>query len=67
MNISYLGKNIEGTILVAWDIAYSENGWVLVEANDNGAWRIMQSNSKVGLKAMLYSYMDMFLSIKANS
>lgn len=65
--IKELALNIEGTILVAWDIAYSENGWVLVEANDNGAWRIMQSNSKVGLKAMLYSYMDMFLSIKANS
>lgn len=65
--INDLAFNINGTTLVAWDIAYSENGWTLVEANDNGAWRVMQSNNKVGLKAILYSYMDMFLSIKVKS
>lgn len=56
--INEMATNIEGTTLISWDIAYSDKGWVMVEANDNGAWGILQSNMKIGLKPILFSYMD---------
>lgn len=59
-----MAMNIRGTTLVSWDIAYSDKGWVMIEANDNGGWRIMQSNKMVGKKAELYSYMDEYFKLK---
>lgn len=56
--INEIATNIEGTTLISWDIAYSDKGWVMVEANDNGDWSILQSNMKLGLKPILFSYMD---------
>lgn len=44
--------------LVSWDLCYSDKGWMMVEANDNGDWSIIQSNKKIGLKPLLYSLMD---------
>jgi hypothetical protein len=45
-------------IIVSWDLCYSNKGWMLIEANDNGDWSIIQSNKKIGLKPYLYSLMD---------
>lgn len=59
-----MAMNIRGTTLVSWDIAYSDKGWVMIEANDNGGWRIMQSNKMVGKKAELYSYMDEYFKMQ---
>ena len=59
--IRRMATKVKGTTLIAWDIAYSKNGWVMVEANDNGAWRVIQSNSSEGKKSLLYSYMDKYL------
>lgn len=47
----------EATI-VSWDLCYSNKGWMMVEANDNGDWSIIQSNKRTGLKPLLYSLMD---------
>ncbi len=58
--ISEMATNIAGTTLIAWDIAYSKDGWVMVEANENGGWRIIQSNKKIGYKNLLFSYMDQY-------
>ena len=44
--------------MVSWDLCYSNKGWMMVEANDNGDWSIIQSNKKIGLKPLLYSLMD---------
>lgn len=59
-----MAMNIKGTTLVSWDIAYSDKGWVMVEANDNGDWSIIQSNQKIGKKAELFSYMDEYFKLK---
>lgn len=59
--IQELATYIKGTTLVSWDIALSNKGWVLVEANDNGAWRIIQANQSIGKKKELYHYMDKYL------
>ena len=52
------------TTLIAWDIAYSENGWCMVEANDNGDWSIIQSNLERGKKEELYKLMDEYFEKK---
>lgn len=64
--IRQMATKVRGTTLIAWDIAYSKNGWVMVEANDNGAWQIMQSNGDKGKKDLLYSYMDKYFQNPAN-
>lgn len=56
--VTKLATHLQGTTLISWDIALSNNGWVLIEANDNGAWRIIQANKQIGKKKELYSYMD---------
>lgn len=56
--IEEMATTIKGTTLIAWDIAYSVKGWLMVEANDNGDWGIIQSNKMEGKKAELYACMD---------
>lgn len=55
----------KGTTLISWDIAYSDKGWCMVEANDNGAWRIIQSNLCIGKKVELYELMDKYFIKKS--
>lgn len=56
--IKKMATYIEGSTLIAWDIAYSKNGWVMVEANENGDWSIIQSNKKKGMKCILFNLMN---------
>ncbi len=58
--INKMARKCEGATLIAWDIAYSDNGWVMVEANDNGAWIIIQSNLQTGVRSRLFKLMDKF-------
>lgn len=62
--IRSMATHHKGATLVAWDIAYSKKGWVMVEGNDNGAWCIMQSNLQKGLKPELYALMDKYFAFK---
>lgn len=64
--IEQMATHIKGTTLIAWDIAYSKKGWVMVEANENGDWSIIQSNKKIGKKNILFELMnDYFKTNKA--
>lgn len=58
--VNDMALNQEGATLISWDIAYSDKGWLMVEANDNGDWSIIQSNRKEGKKELLYSLMDRY-------
>ena len=60
--IQAMSTHRDGTTLIAWDIAYSNNGWCMVEANDNGDWGILQSNLQKGKKEALYRLMDKFFN-----
>ncbi len=62
--IKQMATHRKGTTLIAWDIAYTKDGWVMVEGNDNGAWCIMQSNLQKGLKPELYALMDRYFEHK---
>ena len=57
--IHKMATNVKGTTLISWDIAYSKKGWCMVEANDNGDWKIAQFG-EIGKKEELYSYMDRY-------
>ena len=60
--INDMALNQEGATLISWDIAYSCKGWLMVEANDNGDWSIIQSNMREGKKKLLYSLMDKYFN-----
>ena len=47
-----------GSTLIAWDIAHSKHGWLMVEGNAVGSWDVLQSNRQIGLKPRLFSLMD---------
>lgn len=56
-------KTRPGATLISWDLASyisPEGGvkWCLVEANENGAFQIIQSNQAIGLKQKLYNLMS---------
>ena len=59
-----MARVVKGATLVSWDIAYSNKGWLMVEANDNGDWSILQSNHKKGKKSELYYLMDGYFNNK---
>lgn len=59
-----MATHVEGATLVSWDIAYSRKGWLMVEANDNGDWTVLQGNKKEGKKAELYALMDQYFKNK---
>lgn len=61
-----MATTMNGTTLIAWDIAYSKKGWCMIEANENGDWSILQSNKNIGLKNTLFSYMDAYFKYKNN-
>lgn len=54
----------EGSVLIAWDIAYSDKGWLMVEGNAVGSWDLLQSNKQIGKKAELFSYMDEYFKVR---
>lgn len=56
--IRNIALSLPEATMVSWDLCYSNKGWMMVEANDNGDWSIIQSNKQVGLKPLLYSLMD---------
>jgi len=62
-----MAVNVEGATLISWDIAYSDKGWLMIEANDNGDWSIIQSNKKIGKKSELYSYMDEYFKLTSKN
>lgn len=62
--IKRMSRLIKGTTLISWDIAFSDKGWLMVEANDNGDWSIIQSNLEKGMKAKLYELMDRYFANK---
>lgn len=62
--VKQMAMIIKDSTLIAWDIAYSTNGWVMVEANENGDWSIIQSNKKKGMKNELFMLMDNYFKQK---
>ena len=56
--IRQIATHQKGTTLIAWDIAYSDKGWLMVEGNAVGSWDVLQSNRQMGKKEELFRLMD---------
>lgn len=41
--VKEMAKVLKGATLISWDLAYSKNGWCMVEANDVGEPNLIQS------------------------
>ena len=65
--IKQLALKLKGSTLIAWDIAYSVNGWLMVEGNAVGSWDVLQSNRQIGLKPYLFSLMDEYFKTRENN
>ena len=61
--VKSIAKHKEGSNLIAWDLAYSTKGWIMVEGNAVGSWDVLQSNLQRGLKPMLYSRIDNYFKL----
>lgn len=65
--VKSIAKHKEGSNLIAWDLAYSTKGWIMVEGNAVGSWDVLQSNLQRGLKPMLISRIDNFFNLNKGS
>ena len=61
--VRQMALKMEGSTLIAWDIAYSERGWLMVEGNAVGSWDVLQSNLQIGLKPRLFMLMDKYFEL----
>lgn len=62
--VKSIAKHKEGSNLIAWDLAYSTKGWIMVEGNAVGSWDVLQSNLQKGLKPMLFSRIESYFKLK---
>lgn len=53
---------VKDATVISWDLAYSINGWVIVEGNDVGDPRLIQAPYQVGFKNRLVDLIDRFMS-----
>lgn len=61
--VTEMAKTIDGATVISWDLAYSNKGWCMVEANDVGEPNLIQGNG-VYNKKLLYSFIDQYLEVK---
>ena len=63
--IHSIAKYRQDTILIAWDLAHTNQGWILIEGNAVGSWDLLQANKPLGYKEELFFLMDSYF--KQNS
>ena len=59
--VKVMAKTVEGATMIAWDLAYSSKGWLVIEGNDVGEAYLLQAQYQVGLKHQITSLIDKFL------
>lgn len=57
---------IDGATIISWDFAFSNKGWVLLEANDVGGPDLIQDYED-GNKYILHSLIDKYFEYKTNN
>ena len=49
-----------GATVIAWDLAYSKKGWLVIEGNDVGEPYLLQAPLQVGMKSTLIRLLDLY-------
>jgi len=55
-----MAQTIKGATVISWDLAYSHNGWLMVEGNDVGDQHLLQAPLQIGIKDKLISLIDKY-------
>jgi hypothetical protein len=58
--IHSIAKYRQDTILIAWDLAHTDEGWIMIEGNAVGSWDIFQVHNATGYKKDLFCLMDSY-------
>lgn len=59
--VTEMAKTIADATVISWDLAYSNKGWCMVEANDVGGPNLIQGNG-VYNKSILYNLIDRYFN-----
>ena len=51
-----------GATVIAWDLAYSKKGWLVIEGNDVGEPYLLQAPLQIGMKSALIRLLDLYFS-----
>ena len=49
-----------GATIIAWDLAYSTNGWLVIEGNDVGEPYLLQAPLQIGVISKITSLLDLY-------
>ena len=58
---SQMARTVTDATVIAWDLAYSSKGWVMVEGNDVGEQYLLQAPLQKGVKFQLQKHIDAFM------
>lgn len=62
--VNKVAKEKHGATMIAWDLAYSTKGWLVVEGNDVGDLRVLQAPYQIGLKYKYIELIDKYFLLK---
>jgi hypothetical protein len=62
--VTAIAKKVKGTTLIGWDMAYTDEGWIMVEGNSNGSLASSQMVYNVGFKPYLFAKMDKYFELE---
>lgn len=57
-----MANEIPGATMIAWDLAYSERGWCMVEGNDVGEAYLYQAPRQIGMKEKILRKIDEYVT-----
>ena len=60
--VNEMAMKCGGATVVAWDLAYSKKGWLVIEGNDVGEPYLLQAPLQVGMKSTLIRLLDLYFS-----
>ncbi len=55
---------VDGATMISWDLAYSKEGWIVVEGNDVGGPHLLQSPLQIGIKDKIVKLIDRYIERK---
>lgn len=55
-----MAKHVGGATVIAWDLAYSKKGWLVIEGNDVGDQHLLQAPLQVGVQSTYYKLLDLY-------
>lgn len=61
--VTEMAKTVAGAIVISWDLAYTNNGWCMVEANDVGGPELIQGNGEYN-RLLLLELIDKYFEGK---